>query len=278
MGPLIAVPNGVWILFGAGGAATNYLKTLASADLPYLIVDNDPEKWKCFVRGISVVSPLSIDWRNVERVEIASIGLRDIENQLEELGVGSEKVTTPPKSAFSDGIFQPAENRRFALTLLAEIMKWAPVGPIVAVYGAALGLARDGDLIRWDADIDLVAPAEAREALTQHFKELQTGVMSHYNKNRDIDIFSATLPSGQQLPLSIEYFETQKRVFTQDLFGSRWHWSTNRFTNPDRLEIDNRIYNLPSDARSYLEDVYGPNWGTANSLFSARDYGGKSTN
>ena len=154
------------VLFGAGGAGVNYVKSLDASSLPEAIVDNDPQKWGELIEGIVVFNPSHIDWPSVEQIWIASYGLRDIERQLEALGADVTKIQTPPKSLFGGGILATRTNRTSALSQLTNIMARNSDEPIVAVYGAALGLKRDGDLIPWDADVDLIAPLGIRTILT----------------------------------------------------------------------------------------------------------------
>lgn len=256
------------VLFGAGGAGVNYIKSLEASDLPDAIVDNDPNKWGNTVRGISVTNPSIIDWPSVKQIWVASIGLREIECQLEALGADVSKISTPPKSSFGGGILATRTNRKSALRQLAGIMARYADEPIVAVYGAALGLMRDGDLIPWDADIDLVAPLALRTKLVADLSQ-----SFEFAESSDFaDTVLVPLPDGLRIPFTFEYVDYERPTFMQGIFGCVWEWSTSRFRFPAQVQIPDGVVFVPDAPKDYLARVYGPTWQTPDKSFTANDY------
>jgi hypothetical protein len=260
------MPSPGVVLFGAGTACVYFMRN--TGIMPEIIVDNDSRKRGTRMGGICIVSPDSVSWERVKRVVIVSEGLADILEQLNSLGVRRELIEVPPKALCGgDGLSDFAVRQKM-LDLLGTLSALPLTQPVVCIYGTALGIIRDGDLIHWDNDVDLVVGAESHSKvdafLRQSYDSQQTSATKH--------VYTPTVDRASGVPLSVETYDQGTATFTQTLFGKEWTWSVRRFLEPARRQVHSRTIYVPAEPESYLEAIYGPSWSIPNRNFSNCDY------
>lgn len=255
------------VLFGAGGSAKNYVQN--SLMQPLVVVDNDPKKWGTLFAETIIQSPESIDWSKVSQVVVASDGAVEIRRQLLGFGVPSHAIMIPPKRLLGPLAFQDNSARVFALEFVAELMRTEESRfPVIAVFGLALGLVRDSDIIAWDDDIDLYAFVPDTK---QVIKALAESSAPRFLKPRKI-VCEITVPMGKKFDLSVEFFDPKAAQLFCFAYGKHWAFEMERFLQPTSIVIRGRNYNVPSSPVKYLTAIYGSDWEQPRPDFTALDY------
>ena len=108
------------IYFGASGCGKAYCKN--TGILPDLFVDNDEKKWGKFFNGVEVKNPSILTSTNIKKLVITTSFLESVYPQILSLGVCKNLIEIPPKSMWSDRVFEEKETRVQAAKELNKIM------------------------------------------------------------------------------------------------------------------------------------------------------------
>ncbi len=255
------------VVFGAAGSGKNFLKN--TGYIPDYLTDNDKQKWNTFVAGLRIVPPNIVPWLTVRSVILASGETAAISSQLKAFGLGAAAIIFPPKALWGPQSLRKEPARRAALELMSQLMRPETLQfPVVAIFGAALGCVRSGDLIPWDEDIDLVAFASDRPKIEQF---LSTNGLIVTTQPSFVTA-ELRLVSGVSLPLSVEFIAEADEFATWIVYGRTYKFATWRFLQPSRVDCGGLLINVPADPTDYLRDIYGANWRIPDELFRATDY------
>lgn len=256
------------VLFGAGGSGKNFLRNTGVQ--PNVIVDNDPTKQGTYFGEVKVQRPDDVDWRTASQVVIASGGVVDIHRQLLAFGVASSAIVIPPKRLWGPLVFHDESARAFALDFVGSLMGTEGLRfPISAVFGLALGLVRQFDVIPWDEDIDLYAFIPDRTRIT----EVLAGKSKLSIDDAKKVVCDVTVPTGRRFDLSIEFFDPASANLCCSAYGKQWTFGTERFLHPSTQSVQGKKFFVPREPERYLAIVYGPGWKIPRPEFTAMDYG-----
>ena len=255
------------VVFGAAGSGKNFLKNTGYE--PDYLTDNDKQKWNTSVAGLRIVPPNLVPWRTVRSVVLASGETAAISSQLQSFGLGVDTIIFPPKALWGPQCLREERARRAALELLSQLMRPETLQlPVVAIFGAALGCVRSGDLIPWDEDIDLVAFTSDRLKI-ERFLATNGLVVTTEPSRVTAEL---QLMSGVSLPISVDFIAETDESATWNVYGQTYKFATSRFLQPSRVDCGGLLINVPAVPEDYLWDIYGANWRIPDELFRATDY------
>jgi len=160
-----------------------------------------------------------------------------------------------------------------------------------AMYGTLLGLARDGDLIPWDIDVDIMIPNADVEAFRKTFWSYRLRgwrVTDRYAMVDDYAAWSRGDPSSIKIrcPPLLDLvrgpvLRTGRKVmdvyirypdgdcFAWDTFGMISRAPNRFFRGYETIEYARRKVHVPRDYEALLELVYG-DWRTPNPDYNAK--------
>jgi len=134
------------------------------------------------------------------------------------------------------------------------------------VFGALLGLYRDGELIPWDSDIDFFIFDEEFEKITsQQFMDelLDLGyVIRTDERTRKMRVFK------DYIKVAINAFRKRSDLYT------RSNYKIPRFMIEESsvLLVDNVEVRVPKEIVGFLGHVYGPQWSVPNDALNESEY------
>ena len=269
--------EGKIVYFGAAGCGNAYCKN--SGVKPDIFVDNDQDKWGTFFNGVKVHNPTVLSKIKVEKVVITTSYLESVFPQIIDMGINKDLIYIPPKSMWSDKIFEDEDTRVRAAKNLNKIMTdfrehFNDESCLVAVGGTALGFARENDFIKWDDDIDLFAPIKTRASLLKMLKNWGYIFEEKHESVMNALVFWMPLDNEVVIPVSVDFFDDSSKTFTDTFEDYSWVWQTNMFTKCIELKIHGNYMTLPNPPEKYLEKVYGSQWLNPNPEFGYSDYAG----
>lgn len=271
------------VLFGNGTGTRCWLSRFRSDDEDYLIVDNDVRLHGTSEDGILILRPAALQEVDFSRIIICLTQAHAVLSQLQELAVPFESIVVPPKPDFRPQPLANEEGRREALRALGLIQKALLAAGIVVVVedGALLGIARDGDLIPWDHDIDLTSPSEASH-LTHALQELEemgsirSLELEHWSLDEFPGVSAVFLVGLCQCPFAIQSRIIRgENSFTRDSSdssGFRPIPTALVYPPQSRSVRESGTLLLPNDVDGFLQHNYGESWATPNRAFTYMDY------
>ncbi len=270
------------VIFGAGELANNFFKNTKINPSEVVIVDNNYKKIKNKKSGYQVYPPSIVREIKIRKVIIASQDVKNIRNQLiNELGIDKKFIEDTPKFFFNNrDNYMIKENLEFmtdfTITFLQEINKSAKV---MIDMGTLLGVCRDGELIHWDSDIDLLANEESFKIIKKEIKNFSKSekykistINSKKTKQFRVIDFEVFKDENTKFNVGIDFFKTtSKGIITpwmkeNNIFPSSW------FIEPRQIKWCGTEILAPSDPDEYLKLIYGANWQIPDRNFSYNDY------
>lgn len=220
--------------------------------------------------GTPILHPDFLRNRCDVKVVITSGYVDEISAQLYGLGVDKKCIFVPPKSALSGKLFSIPDIRTSLLSELHRLSALKSRTPVVFLGGVALGLWRDGSLIPWDDDVDMLVDYQDL-VLVRDFLDSRGHTVGRVTETEWAGSFRLEIRGIVEFGLKI--FDPGKN-FWIDSFGSRtWKWPTQMFSQPKKISVEGQFFNLPNPPERYLSTVYGPSWMAPQPNFSALDYG-----
>ena len=265
------------VYFGASGCGNAYCKN--SGIMPDIFVDNDQSKWGSIFNGAIVQDPKVLSKINLKKLVITTSYLESVYPQILDMGIDKKLIEIPPKSMWSDKIFENEETRKYAAKKLNKIKTefsthFDDKSKLVAVGGTALGFARESDFIKWDDDIDLFAPIKTRESLLNMLVSWGYRFEEKYESIMNALVFWMPLENGVEVPVSVDFFDESGNTFIDFFEDYSWEWQTEMFIQCKEVQIHGHLMTLPNPPEIYLEKVYGSNWSNPNPEFGYSDYAG----
>ncbi|MCP8895359.1 hypothetical protein KYK29_10475 [Shinella daejeonensis] len=214
----------------------------------------------------AAIRALGASWREVPREE--QLRIRDFINEHVLAEKSREMSIHGIKRTFR---FWSEEEKagliRFAKLVIDRLQSQMGFSATIG-YGTALGIAREGDLIPHDDDVDLICAIPT--SVHPDFPSALTAIREAFSGKADIYTFGkhpGHLKFGQQ-PYALDVFVAlqegefissypgpRKEILFTDVFPSK-------LMNVFGVEID-----APADMEAYLSKVYGPNWRVPDPMF-----------
>lgn len=160
--------------------------------------------------------------------------------------------------------------------------------PYLIDAGALLGLARDGDLIPWDNDIDCLLPVTEVPRLKKLywlFRRRGWQISRMYQMPFPTDAWAVGDPRVIKIRSRGKFLVNPGKTMLEVNFiyprGEHFYWESygkvlrvprNYFDTADCLEYAGRRVRVPSNYEAYLEIVYG-DWRTPRQEFDSNDLG-----
>lgn len=146
------------IIFGAGGGGRGYYRNNKNKYDFVAYSDNNKAIINSSINSISVISPEEIIKVEFQYIIVASMYVKEITDQLVNMGISKEKIIVPPKNQLKNGTpFAHKQTKDFARKVIFWITNLLDANRINAYvdFGTLLGFVRDGDILDWDDDIDM---------------------------------------------------------------------------------------------------------------------------
>jgi hypothetical protein len=272
------------IIFGTSKAADNFIKNDKEKREYIVAIDNDATKHNQTFHSLIIMGVDAIKNYNYDEIIVSSSFGLEIRDQLLRLGIAKSKIILPPKYLFSTGVNYPFEDektlqiaRKFTKTIASKAYK-AKL-PLHINWGTLIGILRDGDLIKWDDDIDFSSLLEHRIKIENFINDLKDDLES---------ILDASIEIVSYEKLGIKIICKSKSgdfyTFDSDIdfkiitdgkalqFGNQiWYTSAKHILKLETFNWDGADIFIPSDADEYLTFVYG-DWKTPKKEYSLDDY------
>jgi lipopolysaccharide cholinephosphotransferase len=272
-------------LFGARNEMAYIVSQLPAQESIAFIVDNDSLKHGTSILGIDVVPVEQISLSQIDKVYILVGDVISAREQLLAIGVQCEKITIPPKSLLAKGVFyngvvrEAAKDFASALTSMAGQSKLR----LFVEAGTLLGLARSGDLITWDNDLDfsllINESQKVNDVISNVLDELVPTFQLKYSVNlingrvKSVDGKIIVKSEGADTHVP---FEIINRYFVGDLCvsdcGKIFEVNRRFFESYNDVWIESRIFRFPNHWADYLALLYGHDWQIPNANFRFSDY------
>ena len=275
------------VIFGAGKSGRHYLESMRDLVEVVAVVDNNAHLWGSRFGEHVVVDParvpnLAFDW-----VVVTTAWVKEVCQQLEEVfQVPSDRILVPPKEATAGAALKNPGLRRALEGTLARILDLKHGGSqlFMPTYGTLLGIVRDGGLIPWDTDIDLVVLESDLEAVERVIRDPSFSQMIGQVGGSNHDLAS----DGTLKRISIE-IAVEEVTIPVDIDIVRPKHNKMEFFSPLEREkimvVDRSIFEpkrshewagavigLPNRVEEFLELLYGPEWRTPNRGWTFLDH------
>lgn len=181
-------------------------------------------------------------------------------------------------------------NARRLLLYTADVLNETDVAYHV-MYGTLLGLARDGDLISWDIDVDIMIPNTDVESFRKTLRKYRLRgwrVSDRYKMANDYAAWSRDDPSSIKIQcpplldlIRSPVLRTGRKVMdvyirypdgdccAWDTFGMVSRAPNRFFEGYDTIEYEGRKMHVPRDYEAFLDLIYG-DWRTPNPAYDAK--------
>ncbi len=280
------------IVFATGWACRRFIKNCRDEYDILALSDWDKAKHGTKLEGYKIIDPHDIQHHNYDKIVIASQYVKEISEQLRErVGITEDRLLIPYKYQLKYGrpFLDPA-TRAFAremIVYLTDLLDRYGIDAKVD-YGTLLGIARDGDVIEWDDDVDLSINAEEVEKTADIIRNNRNNLphsdalkWSAYTVKDDHGVmWSVSLTfevrEDRSGPNVFEIgIRVRKRVDGQSMaiMGSYSACPEIHFRKTDVAQLDGKPIKLPYQHEKLLEMVYG-DWRTPKVYTFAEHYGG----
>lgn len=278
------------IVFGTGESCENYLKNYRDEHEIIALADWDEKKHGTSLFGLPVISPFEMKNLPYEKILIASYFVKEIESQLlERCGIERPELIIPEKYKVKD-VVKPFEDEgtiSFARELLVYFNNLFAQNKIdlFLEFGTLLGMVRDGDLIRWDDDIDFSVNEDDVEKMMNLILSEKSNLPRQQVLKWSCYVKEDT--DGKIWYLSLNFKDTSQQLKDFEIaFGVRKFYNklsvcmrgryiscpSIHFEKHEVLKLKGVSYKVPFDYFTYLDLVY-PNWNTPKEYTFGSDYG-----
>lgn len=283
------------VLFGTGWAFRNFIKNENHDYTILAVTDWEYQKHGETLNGIRVINPYDLKSLEYDFVLIVSTFVSEIKQQLwERCKIGEGKIRVPFKDTIKGTKpFEDLKTKGFAHEVISYFSKLAADNGITLFldYGTLLGFVRDGDVIKWDDDVDFSINYEHVDIFT----ELLLKYRNDFPNADDVDwyvevrkdsnnrIRNFSLRFKNRLEKTFREFELGVRVrktygdVSVVMRGKYPAHNAKHFQKYDIIKIGGKQLYCPKDYNEYLTFVYG-NWKEPKKLQFGRKVNSLKTN
>lgn len=280
------------LLFGASQAGINFINNSKDQRDYLAFIDNDPKKHGTTIKNLEIISPYNINKYNYDEIIITSLWELSIKKQLiEELKISPDKIIIPKDKnlLIISNLLPPFYSditREFGRNFISMIGEKAVKNdlPLFINEGTLLGIIRDGDIIKWDCDIDFAALSKYAEdiekfilnilpSLIKNIKFSVEKCVNNLNQTMSYIItFTSNNPDIIPFITTIEFLDiVDERAILLNTLGL-WYCPKHHIEILYKYTWNDSTLFVPSDYEKLLEFIYGKDWKIPNKDFSFSDY------
>jgi len=134
----------------------------------------------------------------------------------------------------------------------------------VFIFGALLGLMREGDLISYDSDIDVACFNEFIRRDHWKMKQIKEDLRNKGFRVIDNDVCylhnDFFIRNGEKI--EIWWFD---KIDNEWIFGDTVRYPSSYFDKLEEIDFIGTKFKIPSNAEKFVELTYGKNWRVPNS-------------
>jgi len=266
------------VIFGTGWAFRNFIKNENHDYNILAVTDWEYQKHGEALNGIRVINPYDLKSLDYDYVLIVSTFVNEIKQQLwERCKIGEDKILVPFKHEVKNSKpFEDPYTHDFARTMIFCFSKLAADHGITLFldYGTLLGFVRDGDVIKWDDDVDFSINHTDVDQFTDVLLKSRSKLPNANNIDWYVEIMKDSQNRIRNYSIRFKNKTDKKRfrefefaVRVRKTFGNisvvmRGRYLACRaihFQEHCEMMIKNQKLFLPNKYNTYLEFCYG-NW------------------
>jgi hypothetical protein len=271
------------VLFGTSKAANNFLANDTKEREYIVAVDNNSEQHGKEFHSMNIIGVDKLSAYEYDEIVVASFAGLEIKHQLLSLGVDESKIYLPQKYLLKSGIQYPFEDENTivkarTITKMIASKAYNSNIPLHIDWGTLIGVLRDGDIIRWDDDIDFSSLLSYKKEVEEMINTLKEQIEKKLSCRLEI------LNTPTKLKLTCNADKQQFHSFEIDIdfkvienkeaiqSGNRiWYTPSKHIEKLESFVWQGTELFIPSDADAYLSFVYGE-WKTPKKNHSLDDY------
>ena len=265
------------IVFATGWACNRFLLNCKDDYDIIALSDWDGKKHGTFLQGFEIISPYNIKNYEYDFILIASEYIKEIKEQLfNNCNIGEEELLIPFKHQLKYGKpFSDSNTRAFGrkmIVYLSNLMSSNGIN-IYLDYGTLLGIARDGDIIEWDDDIDFSINQEDVEKTISVLHSERYNFP--YSEKLDWHAKVTKDENGDAWNISMLFSNKDEEIFNEFEIGIRVRklvkgqsigmlskycsCDASHFEKHEKILFEGHEIKVPHNYIEYLDLVYG-NW------------------
>jgi len=271
------------VLFGTGKAANNFLINDIKKREYIVAVDNNTKQHGKEFHSMKIIGVDRLSSYEYDEIVVASFAGLEIKHQLLSLGVDESKIYLPQKYLLKSGIQYPFEDENTiaqarTITKIIASRAYNLNIPLHIDWGTLIGILRDGDIIRWDDDIDFSSLLSHKKEVKEMIDSLKEQIEKELSCELDI------LTTPKKLKITCNANKQQFHPFEVDIefkviedgeaiqSGNRvWYTPSKHIEQLESFIWQDTKLFVPSDADAYLSFVYG-DWKTPKKDYSLDDF------
>ncbi len=267
------------IIFGTGWAFRGFMKSQNDEYDILAVTDWEYQKHGETHHGLKVINPDDLKSLDYDYVLIVSTFVKEIKQQLwERCKIGEDKIRVPLKHEVKgSNPFEDPDTHLLAREMIFYLSKLAADHGITLFldYGTLLGFVRDGDVIKWDDDVDFSIDHTDVDRFTDlllktksilpYSEEVVWYVVvrrdsQNHIRNYSIRFKNKTANNYQEFEFAVRVRKTFGNLSVV-MRGKYLACDAKHFNNYETVIFDNKPLYLPGNYLAYLDFVFG-NWGT----------------
>lgn len=273
------------IVFGASEGGRKFLNNQNEYEI-LAFTDNNQSKIGSYIEQFPIIAPDRLSDYAYDFIVIASMYIKEIKVQLiHELKINEEKIIIAPKAQLKES-YRPFEHEatyllaKRTLSSLVKTFNSSKVEYFVE-FGTLLGLIREGDIIRWDDDIDISILSNEYGKVMKLLEgeivkisietgvewEYQTRINDNDNPRSIVLLFNNINGEFKSFTVSITliYFSNGNAIQPMNCLPEL------HYRNFETIKYENNEVRVPFNYIGYLEATYG-DWKTPQKNLTYGDY------